>query len=204
MVLRVDIPKVYGAFVSKSRGKRKRRTSKSKRRSGKKRSTRRSASTGGRCILDPVTLQTLNGLDWDVKTAPESAVYSGQKLSYEGLTRKVCKGSIRLLLPIVNKSPTDALTVLYEVPVGKSGIRIIDVLSTIWRFYNVTPIGTEDVQNLLVLNSRRGYAESLLKDPVKLKGVHFKDMMDNATKFGGLIHQTGNVYAVRLVTNHQK
>ena len=143
-------------------------------------------------------------IEWDISLSPLLAKVNGMLVTESFLNRKWCsENSMKLLLPIsVNVNNTGDPIVLFEETIRTSKITIFDVLDKIWSFYNTTAVSPEDLTYVAVSNPMKAFSndklQSYCKSPFSINTVHFKDFLQNQTKFKTLKQQDTNTFVLEV------
>jgi hypothetical protein len=136
-------------------------------------------------------LSFINTLKWDVSENVDTARYMGRNITAQEYNQVLCKGNIKLMLPAATATASDQLSVLYEVPISRKEIRVADILSEIWKFYNFTRLAKVDLKNLAV-------SEVATKLINARQAMRFRDFNAGNTQFIGLVRQEVGLFLVQL------
>ena len=152
-----------------------------------------------------MSLVYFNRLQWDVRTTPEYAKLDGASayMNTDILGLPICAGgTLELLLPVVQQTSAAPMEVYFQETIRKKKITFGDVLYTIYRFYNMTPLLPTDITYIALAENMKETVENLLQaysqDRRILKQVRFVHFLFDHTTFIGLTKQDNGIYSLSL------
>ena len=137
-------------------------------------------------------------IQWNINSHPQEAYYKGKLITIDVLDQVLMSGPIKLLLPLTSSLGSDAITLLYQVPIKKKQVRIVDVLNTIYNFYNTKKVFKSDVLLFKKLKNYQNKANVWLNQMENGKKFKFIDFLSSSMlSFSGLTTEK-NAYLVTL------
>lgn len=166
------------------------------------------------CRMNVQALVILKKLKWSIKTSPFSAqlqLFPSAAAKHTFMSRAtyeypLCSGKITLMAPVVDPKNSNCDIVFFEeIVINRSSVRLCDVLSAIWKFYNDTEPSKDLIETLTSLLSNRtspppepkhsdvvtAYTQNLV--------VPQGALLEKSFYFNGLIPWDDGTYYINLV-----
>lgn len=175
----------------RSKSSRRTKISKTSRTSRRSRSSRTSRT-------NKLDTTLLDKLIWRIVDSPQQALLSGKFIDFDDYFSVVATGSIKLLLPTSLPKAGDVFILDHMLEIKKQRIRVADILTKIFNFYNSSEVMRDDILHLQVVSSAKQHAEKLLAQfDSGEKVLHFKDFLETSNlSFSGLTNENSNIYSV--------
>lgn len=142
--------------------------------------------------------KVLESLNWDITTFPDKS-----NIAENILETKLCKGQIKLLLPVVSSNDSNNILVYYEEKVKRKVITFSHILEKIYQFYNEEKVVLADLTYVSIASSMSQFSQKKIEEyknnHTSLKTLKFKDFVAKDKYLSSIKKNEKGSFTVELV-----